>query len=230
MALYAIGDLHLSFNSNKSMEVFGDGWFDYVNRIKLGFESLESTDITVLCGDISWGMSLDESIKDFKFIDALPGEKIILKGNHDYWWNTISKMNAFFEENKIKSIKILNNNCYYYNEVAICGTRGWMCEDDFSSEENIKIATRENMRLRSSLEAAKNAETKICFLHYPPITKGKDYCNLIPLMNEYDVKVCVYAHLHNYGHKSAVLGIIDGINYELVSSDFINFTPQKIMD
>jgi predicted phosphohydrolase len=213
------------------MEVFGDGWFNYIDRIKAGFESLEATDTTVLCGDISWGMSLKESLNDFLFIEGLPGKKIILKGNHDYWWTTVTKMNTFFEANNIKSIEILNNNCYYYNEVAICGTRGWMREDDFSSEENKKVATRENMRLRASLEAAIKAEIKICFIHYPPITKGKDYCDFIPLMNEYGVKTCVYAHLHNVDQQNTeqLQGVIDGIDYKMVSSDYLSFIPQKIM-
>ena len=123
MALYAIGDLHLSLSSNKPMEIFGDGWRDYVARIREGFSVLTEDDVTVLCGDLSWGMSLEESLEDFRFIDALPGKKYLLKGNHDYWWNTAAKMERFFAENGLTTMEILHNNCRFYGDVALCGTR-----------------------------------------------------------------------------------------------------------
>ena len=125
MALYAIGDLHLSLSSNKPMDVFGEGWKDYVRRIGEGFSQLNDEDVTVLCGDLSWGMSLEESLEDFRFIDALPGRKILLKGNHDYWWNTVSKMERFLKEHELTTISFLYNNCLTYGDKAICGTRGW---------------------------------------------------------------------------------------------------------
>ena len=124
MALYALGDLHLSLNSNKSMEIFGDGWQDYVSRLKEAFSALRPEDVTVLCGDLSWGMSLEESLEDFRFIDALPGKKYLLKGNHDYWWNTAAKMERFFREHELTTMEILHNNCKFYGELALCGTRG----------------------------------------------------------------------------------------------------------
>ena len=130
MALYAMGDLHLSLNSDKSMDIFGDGWHDYVNRIRDGFAPLHDDDVTVLCGDLSWGMSLEESLLDFQFINTLPGKKILLKGNHDYWWNTAAKMKRFFAENGLDTFEILYNNCLYYNDIALCGTRGWFYELD----------------------------------------------------------------------------------------------------
>ena len=125
MALYTIGDLHLSLGSNKSMEVFGTAWEGYVERLQEAFSRLQDGDVTVLCGDLSWGMSLEESLEDLRFIDALPGRKILLKGNHDYWWNTAAKMKRFFADNGLETLEILHNNCLWYGDVALCGTRGW---------------------------------------------------------------------------------------------------------
>ena len=139
MALYAIGDLHLSLRSNKPMEIFGDGWKDYVARIREGFSVLTEDDVTVLCGDLSWGMSLEESLEDFRFIDALPGKKYLLKGNHDYWWNTAAKMERFFTENGLTTMEILHNNCRFYGDVALCGTRGWFYELDNQGTHNEKV-------------------------------------------------------------------------------------------
>ena len=142
MALYAIGDLHLSLSSNKPMEIFGDGWRDYVARIREGFSVLTEDDVTVLCGDLSWGMSLEESLEDFRFIDALPGKKYLLKGNHDYWWNTAAKMERFFAENGLTTMEILHNNCRFYGDVALCGTRGWFYELDNQGTHNEKVLLR----------------------------------------------------------------------------------------
>ena len=139
MSLYAIGDLHLSLGSDKPMDVFGGGWENYIEKIRSGFSVLEPVDVCVLCGDTSWGMSFEESIEDFKFIGGLPGKKIILKGNHDYWWSTASKMTEFFRKNEIGNIEILNNNCYFYEDSAICGTRGWFSDDNTNAEHNAKI-------------------------------------------------------------------------------------------
>ena len=147
MALYAIGDLHLSLRSNKPMEIFGDGWRDYVARIREGFSVLTEDDVTVLCGDLSWGMSLEESLEDFRFIDALPGKKYLLKGNHDYWWNTAAKMERFFAENGLTTMEILHNNCRFYGDVALCGTRGWFYELDNQGTHNEKVLLREVGRL-----------------------------------------------------------------------------------
>ena len=149
MALYAIGDLHLSLRSNKPMEIFGDGWKDYVARIREGFSVLTADDVTVLCGDLSWGMSLEESLEDFRFIDALPGKKYLLKGNHDYWWNTAAKMERFFAENGLTTMEILHNNCRFYGDVALCGTRGWFYELDNQGTHNEKVLLREVGRLET---------------------------------------------------------------------------------
>lgn len=229
MALYAIGDLHLSFGTDKPMDVFGGGWVSYTDKIKEGFSSLNQDDVCVLCGDISWGISLEESLDDFRFIGNLPGKKIILKGNHDYWWTTAAKMKAFFEVNDIDGIEILHNNCYFYEGTAVCGTRGWMSDDEMGKEQNAKIMSREVSRLRMSLEAARDSINKLCFFHYPPRTTNLISDDLVSLMNEHDVAECIFGHLHGPGHKYAVSGMLDGIEYKMVSADFVGFIPQKIM-
>ena len=126
MALYTIGDLHLSLGGSKPMDIFGDKWANHVERLRESFSHLTADDVTVLAGDLSWGISLEESLLDFQFIDALPGRKVILKGNHDYWWGTATKMKKFFEAHGIESIDILFNNCFFYGDYALCGTRGWL--------------------------------------------------------------------------------------------------------
>jgi len=230
VALYAIGDLHLSLgvNINKQMDVFGGGWVNYTEKIKEGFSSLTHDDICVLCGDISWGMQLEESLEDFSFIERLPGKKIILKGNHDYWWRTIAKMEAFFTANDIKSISILHNNSFDYEGISICGTRGWMTDDTLNKEQNEKVYIRENLRLRASLTAANPDNEKICFFHYPPRTKNSVSYDIISLLNEFGVKKCFYGHLHGEGFRLAAEGQIEEITYKLISADYINFKPLRI--
>ena len=229
MAIYAIGDLHLSFGVDKPMDIFGGNWDNYVDKIKAGFEVLGPDDICVLCGDTSWGMSLEESLEDFKFIDALPGKKLLLKGNHDYWWETVAKMKAYFEKNDITSIDFLHNNSFSYEGVAICGTRGWLVEEGISSEHNLKITAREALRLRISLEASGSAVPKYCFFHYPPRYKNSLCNEIIDVMQEFDVTQCWYGHIHSTGHHHAAQGIIDGIKYNYISADYINFTPQRVV-
>ena len=228
MALYAIGDLHLSLGSDKPMEIFGDGWKDYVARIREGFSVLTEDDVTVLCGDLSWGMSLEESLEDFRFIDALPGKKYLLKGNHDYWWNTAAKMERFFAENGLTTMEILHNNCRFYGDVALCGTRGWFYEEDKPGQGQ-KVFLRELQRLETSLKAAGERE-KLCFLHYPPCYTG--YCcqPILDLLEQYQVKACYYGHLHGASHRLAFQGSRNGVAYHLVAADYLRFRPEKILE
>ena len=228
MSLYAIGDLHLSFGTDKPMDVFGGGWEDYVNKISDGFSSMNDEDVCVLCGDITWGMSLESSLLDFQFIDALPGKKIILKGNHDYWWSTAKKTKSFFAQHDIRTIDILHNNCFFYGETAICGTRGWFYEEESHGEHDKKIMAREIMRLETSLKAAGDATEKICFLHYPPRFNQYVCTEIVDLMTAYGVKDCWYGHIHSHGHKFAVQGEVGGISYHMVSGDYIGFKPVKV--
>ena len=229
MALYAIGDLHLSLGSNKPMDVFGGGWNDYINKIKAGFSMLAPEDTCVLCGDISWGTSLEESVEDFLFINKLPGKKIILKGNHDYWWTTVAKMKAFFSENGIDNIDILHNNCFWFENTAICGTRGWLMDEQADDPHNNKVMAREATRLRASLSAAGEAAVKLCFFHYPPRFFNMVCQDIIAVLHEFNVENCWYGHIHGNGHRLAVQGEIDGIVYEMVSADYTGFTPRRIM-
>ncbi|MDR2356858.1 MAG: metallophosphoesterase [Oscillospiraceae bacterium] len=230
MALYVIGDLHLSLESDKPMDAFGQGWDDYVNRIKAGFEKLTPDDVCVLCGDLSWASSLKTSVSDFRFISNLPGKKIALKGNHDHWWSTIAKMDAFFALHDLSGIQILSNNCFYYGDMAICGSRGWTIENKADAARNDMMVRREANRLNLSLEAAGDATEKLCFLHYPPIFRGLRCRELIDVMLAHGVRRCWYGHIHGYGHNYAVQGCVDGIDYRMISADYINFTPQKICD
>jgi hypothetical protein len=229
MALYTIGDLHLSLNSDKSMDVFGPGWANYVERIREGFSGLTEDDTTVLCGDLSWGMSLEESLEDLKFINSLPGRKILLKGNHDYWWNTARKMENFFKENGLDSLEILHNNCQYYGDIALCGTRGWFYELDSEGTHNGKMMAREVGRLEASLQAAGEAE-KLCFLHYPPLYTGYRCPEILALLQKYGVKRCFYGHLHGASHKRRIEGDCGGTDFALVAADYLGFIPLKICD
>lgn len=228
MALYAIGDTHLSLGSDKPMDVFGGGWTGYVEKLRQGFETVEPEDTVVLCGDLSWGMSLAEAREDFAFLDGLPGKKLLLKGNHDYWWSTARKMDQFFTENGFTTLSLLHNNCHFYGEIALCGTRGWFYEED-RGEHSAKIFHRELLRLEVSLKAGGDRE-KYCFLHYPPLYQGYRCQEIIDLLEGYQVRCCCYGHLHGGSHRLAVSGLQGGVEYHLVAADYLRFRPEKIMD
>ena len=227
MSLYVIGDLHLSFGCDKPMDVFGGRWENYTDKLLDGFSTVRSEDMTVICGDLSWGMSMEAAKEDFLFIHRLPGKKIILKGNHDYWWTTASQAYRFFAQNGIDSIEILNNNCFFYENYAICGTRGWFYEESKSEEHDKKILARELMRLETSLKAAQDRE-KLVFLHYPPKMLNYERSELLDLMEAYGVKNCWYGHLHSGGRSLAFEGVARGIRFHLISADHVQFIPQKI--
>ena len=229
MALYAIGDTHLSLRADKPMDVFGGGWEGYVDKLREGFAPIEDTDTVVLCGDLSWGMSLEEARDDFAFLNSeLPGEKWLLKGNHDYWWTTASKMNAFFQANGFARLHILHNNCASYGQFALCGTRGWFFEENGAPQWE-KVFKRELIRLEASLKAAQERE-KLCFLHYPPLYKGYRCQEIIDLLERYGVRICCYGHLHGASHRLAVEGAQGPVDYRLVSADYVGFCPKKILD
>ena len=227
MALYAIGDTHLSLGGSKPMDVFGGRWTGYVDKLREGFSAVGPEDTVVVCGDVSWGMSLEEAAPDFAFLNALPGgRKLLLKGNHDYWWTTASKMKAFFQERGFSTLGILHNNCHLYGETALCGTRGWFYEED-RGEHSAKIFIRELIRLEASLKAAGERE-KLCFLHYPPLYQGYRCQEIIDLMERYGVSLCCYGHLHGGSHRLAVSGRQGSVEYALVSADYLGFRPLKI--
>ncbi|MEG1448604.1 MAG: metallophosphoesterase [Oscillospiraceae bacterium] len=229
MALYAIGDTHLSLSCDKPMDIFG-GWDGYVEKLKENWQNVvKQEDTVVIPGDISWGMSLNDSLKDFEFIHKLNGKKLILKGNHDYWWSTKNKMDKFLLENGLTSIKIIHNNSEFAEGVNICGTRGWIFEKGEAFDQ--KILAREAGRLEASIKDAQKSHPEapiIVFLHYPPI-----YCNeiskeILDIIFKYNIKECYYGHIHSVGCKYAINGVANGINLKLVSADFLDFMPYKI--
>ena len=199
-----------------------------MEKLTEGLSVLTTDDTLVIAGDVSWGMSLEESEQDFAWLHALPGKKIILKGNHDYWWNTAAKMNRFFQEKGFDSLHILHNNCHYYGDVALCGTRGWFYEEEREGQ-SAKVFNRELQRLETSLKAAGEAE-KLCFLHYPPFYTGYRCEPILELLEKYQVKACYYGHLHGGSHRLAIQGISGTVDYRLVSADFLKFRPEKIME
>lgn len=229
MALYAIGDLHLSLGADKPMDVFGGPWENYVEKIKLGFSSLHADDVCVLCGDLAWGMTMEQALPDFQFIEALPGKKILLKGNHDFWWSTAKKAYSFFEAHDMHTMDILNNNCYFYEDYAICGTRGWFYEEDAAGTHTGKMLAREALRLEASFKAA-GERPILCFLHYPPLYQGYRCPELLELIDRYRAERCYYGHLHGPTHRRAFEGRRGETDYALVSADYLGFVPKKICD
>ena len=228
MALYAIGDLHLCLGAPKPMDIFGGNWTGYMDKLKEGMSVITDSDTTVLLGDLSWALSLEESAKDFAWINRIPGKKIILKGNHDYWWSTAAKFNKFCEANGFENLYLLNNNCFEYEDWAICGTRGWFFEEERSGTHDEKVFKRELCRLEASLKAA-GEKRKMVFLHYPPRYKGYECKEILELLVKYEVRRCFYGHLHGGSHKLAMEGLWDGVEFRLVAADYLNFKPYKVI-
>lgn len=228
MALYAIGDLHLCLGAPKPMDVFGGAWVGYMEKLKEGMSIVGPEDTTVLMGDLSWALGLKEAKADFAWMNEIPGRKIILKGNHDYWWSTVKKFDTFCAENGFENFHILNNNHFEYEGVAICGTRGWFFEEERSGQHDEKVFKRELLRLESSLKSA-GEKPKIVFLHYPPRYKGYECKEILELLDKYDVRSCFYGHLHGGSHGLAQEGLWDGITFKLLSADRLNFRPYLVL-
>ncbi|CEP82221.1 metallophosphoesterase [Paraclostridium sordellii] len=230
MSLYAIGDLHFSTAVNKPMNIFGDNWENHEKKIIDSWNSKVSKNDTVLIvGDTSWGINMDEATFDLDVIHNLPGKKIYVKGNHDYWWTTVAKLNKLYED-----MSFLQNNFYSYNEYAICGTRGWICPNDVKfTEDDEKIYKREAHRLKLSLDAAKKAGFKkvIVITHYPPTNDKLETSLFTDIYEEYKVEKVIYGHLHGKeSFKMGLEGIREGVEYKLVSCDYVDFNLVKIMD
>ena len=224
MALYAMGDLHLCLGAPKPMDVFGGAWVGYMEKLKQGLSVITEKDTLVLMGDLSWALDLNSAVADFAWINEIPGRKIILKGNHDYWWSTQAKFTKFCLENGFSDLNLLNNNCFFYDDWAICGTRGWFFEEERSGDHDEKVFRRELIRLEASLKAAGDRE-KMVFLHYPPRYKGYTCREILDLLESYGVRQCFYGHLHGASHKLAMEGTWDGVEYRLLSADYLNFQP-----
>ncbi len=228
MAIYTISDLHLSLGAQKSMEIF-KGWENYVNNLEENWRKVVAPeDTVVIIGDISWAMKLEDSKRDLEFINKLPGKKIFIKGNHDYWWSTTSKVNNFLKENNFESISILYNSSVNVESIGICGTRGWMFK--VLTGQDKKILFREVERLRRSIDAALDANlTPVVFLHYPPIYGKEESMDIMNLLIEKKVKKCYYGHIHGNGSiKKIIEGDYKGIEFKLVSCDYIKFCPIRV--
>ena len=230
MSLFVMADLHLcKGNPEKTMSIF-NGWQNYQELIEKNWKELISdSDTIVLPGDISWGMSLKEAAPDFKFIEQLPGQKIVIKGNHDYWWTTNKKMEDFFAAEGCTSIKILNNNHYRYGEYGICGTRGWVNMPGETQDE--KVLRREVQRLETSIRSALDEGLKpIVFLHYPPIFATNFNYDILDVLYRYKIEECYYGHIHGKSaHDLCVKNTYDGINFHLIAGDYLQFIPEKIV-
>lgn len=230
MSLYVIGDLHLCFsNPSKTMSIFA-GWENYQERIKKNWlETVKEDDTVVLAGDISWGMTLQQSLPDFRFINELTGQKIILKGNHDYWWVTMKKINDFLFSEGFETIKILHNNHYAYGRYGICGTRGWVNMPGETQDE--KVMNREVQRLETSVKSAVDAGLEpLVFMHYPPIFASNFNYDILEVLYRYKVRECYYGHVHGRSaHELCIKNTYDDINFHLISGDYIQFKPEKVL-
>ena len=227
MSLFAIADTHLSFGTNKPMDVFS-GWQNYEERLQKNWNAVVGeNDTVVIAGDISWGMKLADTLEDFRFLDRLNGRKIVMKGNHDYWWSTKSKTDRFLSENGINSIDILFNNAYKVGDFVVCGTRGWFF--DCSKDEDQKVLAREVGRLRTSIDKAKKLDGEIiAFLHYPPVSLTETCHEIYDTLVEQGIKTCFYGHLHGQSVNWAFRGEKDGIMFDLISADYLSFCPKLI--
>ena len=231
MSLYAISDLHLSFYKEKPMDIFDSVWKNHPQKILENWNSTVSQNDTVLVpGDVSWGKNLQEAIPDLNFIDNLNGKKILLTGNHDYYWNSTQKLNEMFE-----SMSFLKNNYFVYENYLICGTRGWICPGDTRyTDHDKKIYLREVGRLKLSIESAVNSneynDNIILMMHFPPTNDKHDKSDFIKLIEHYNIKKVIYGHLHGKKkYDNSLTGIKNNVDYSLVSADFLGFTPIKIL-
>ncbi len=230
MAIYGISDLHLSFGIDKPMDIFGSNWENHEQKVKENWiKKVKEDDLVLLPGDFSWAMYMEEAKKDFEYLNELPGTKLLLKGNHDYWWTSLLKMREFLKENNFKNIDFIHNNSYLWEDKIIVGTRGWS-----EQEENAeKIIRRENIRLELSLkngieQFGEDKEIIVC-MHYPPFNRYEELeLNFIKTMKKYNVTKCIYGHIHGDAHKDAMQGIIDGIEFKMISSDYTNFDLVQI--
>jgi len=223
VSVFAIGDLHLSFSSDKPMDIFR-GWDGYVEKLEKNWRAVISDDdVVVLCGDISWAMKLENTEPDFAFINSLPGKKLIIKGNHDYWWTTMRKMEQYLNKCGFDTIGFIHNSTYIAGDFGLCGTRGWSYD---AGESEAKFLNREAGRLTLSIEeAVKNGVEPVVFLHYPPIY-GDYVCNeIVEVLENYNIKRCYYGHLHGITHRRAFEGERNGTCYRLISGDYTEFCP-----
>ena len=235
MSIYVIGDLHLSFKENKPMDIFGSNWEGHFEKIRKDWNlKVKENDLVVLPGDFSWATYLKDTDEDFRYLNNLPGKKLLLKGNHDYWWTTLTSMRKFLEENDFKDIDFIHNNSFEFENKIIVGTRGWSKLEGTADDE--KIIKREALRLelsiKSGIENFGNDKEIIAFMHYPPISKANlinnELSDFAKIMKKYNIKKCFYGHLRSTSIKEAVEGNHFGIDFKLVSADGLDFKLYKI--
>ncbi len=228
MSLFAIADLHLSLGVDKPMDVFGARWENAVEKLEKNWRAaITDEDTVVIAGDFSWGMTAEEALPDLKFLDGLPGKKLLMKGNHDYWWSTLKKLHALLEENELHSIGFLFNNAYPVGNLTVCGSRGWNIFG--ASAQDNKLLRREVLRLEASCkEAIALGGEPIVFMHYPPLSPVSDCTLFSDVLSKYGIKKCYYGHLHYGGKGRAFEGKKDGVTYQLISADVINFDPVRV--
>ncbi len=243
MSVFVMADTHLSLSTNKPMDKFGIRWKNHAEKIRENWcRIVTDADTVVIAGDLSWGINLDEALPDFRFIDTLPGKKILLKGNHDYWWDTVTKMTAFFEENGIKTVSFLHNSAVRCEDFILCGSRGWYNEDKKVVTQNevdtAKLIAREVGRIKASLDAGKALREKalseegiapemLVFLHFPPYFKGYICDEIILELYRYGIERCYFGHIHGVYDIPMTRRYMD-IDFNFISGDFLNFIPLEI--
>lgn len=230
MSLYAISDLHLSFDEDKPMDIFGTNWENHQEKIRENWKkTVKENDVVLLPGDFCWSMYLQDTYKAFNYLETLPGKKLLLKGNHDYWWSTVTSMRKYIKEKNFENIDFLINNSYEFENKIIVGTRGWALTED---AEDKRLTQREVARLelsiKSGIEQYGTEKEIIAFMHYPPITKNNLNTEYIKILKKYNIKRCFYGHLHASAIQDAIEGNIDGIEFKLVSADGLDFKILKI--
>lgn len=225
--IYAIGDLHLALSTAKPMDIFS-GWDGYMEKLECSWrENITDRDTVVIAGDVSWAMKLEDTEADFRFLENLPGRKLLMKGNHDYWWSSRNKAETYFNTLGLNTLEILHNSAVEADGYSLCGSRGWMFEN--GEPHDRKIVAREAGRIAMSLAAAQGDTEKLLFLHYPPIFAGQVIPEFFDAMHQYGVKRCYYGHLHGPAVRSAFEGSYRGVELKLISADYLGFTPLKIL-
>jgi predicted phosphohydrolase len=239
MAIFAIADLHLDTLSNeKSMEVFGNRWRNYVEKIEKNWNRVVGqNDTVIVAGDISWGLNLESAIPDLKWIDSLPGRKILMKGNHDFWWSTASKMNKAMQEHQLQTIEFLSNNAFEVENCIVAGSRGWFTDRSMQNAaqdvDYAKIMNREVIRLKMSLDVADALRAKsdkeiLAFLHFPPIWGDFRCEEILSLLRDYGIRRCYFGHIHGTYHVPSVF-LEEEIEFHMISADYLDFLPQIIL-
>jgi len=233
MSVYVLSDTHLSITKNKPMDIFGRRWQNHTEKLRSEWlDTVSDGDTVVVPGDISWAMTLDEAEADLKFLDSLPGTKLIGRGNHDYWWNTAKKMYSYFEQKGITTLKLLYNNAYDVGDFIVCGSRGWYNDEDTSPKDSDykKIVAREAMRIELSINEARKLDAEkpiVMFLHFPPVFRDYICREIVDVLHKHNITRCYFGHIHALYDIQPTFNF-EGIDFYIVSADYLNFRPSRI--